>query len=165
MNSAYVNELNSKNPIFQAITKYLESNPLVRELTVPMMKTITGASIKDIHEVMTAVHNKANIGRYIVGRKGNPNRFVFNHYPADVVGAALDPIHSSDPIPKKRGRPFGSGNPRIRNDANKVVPMTDTRERHMNVRVDASGFHIDISPGVNVTPHVLRMVLKELGLN
>lgn len=162
MNSAYVNELNSKNPIFQAITKYLESNPLVRELTVPMMKTITGASIKDIHEVLTAVHNKANIGKYIIGRKGNPNRFVFDHYPVDVVGAALDPIHSSDPIPKKRGRPFKSP---IQNDAERIVPVTDTRERHMNVRVDASGFHIDISPGVNVTPHVLRMVLKELGLN
>ena len=159
MNSQYVSDLYSKNPIFQSITQFLSENDEIRELTMPHMQKITRAPVKDIDTVMRALHQRAAIGTYKIGRKGNPNRFVFEHYPQDISFAAIDPIHSAEPI----GKPVRAvrSSPVI-NDAGKVVAVTNTRERHLNVSIDAKGIHFDISPGMTISPDLMRMLFEQL---
>jgi len=160
MNSQYVSDLYSKNPIFQSITQFLSENSEVRELTMPHMQKITKATAKEIDTVMRALHQKAAIGTYKIGRKGNPNRFVFEHYPQDISFAAIDPIHTADPIskpPTRQPKPIATIN-----DEGKVVPVTNTRERHLNVSIDARGMHFDISPGMTISPDLMRMLFEQL---
>lgn len=159
MNSEYISNLRSKNPLFASITEHLLKNPEIRELSMPEMQKITGAKAHDIHEVMTAVHQKGAIGRYIIGRKGNPNRFTFEHYPQDIAFASIDPVHSADKIPtNKPGRPSNT----VHNDAGKPVAVTDTRARYLSVRIDETGMHVDISNGVQVSAEVLAHILSQL---
>ena len=158
MNSQYVSDLYSKNPIFQSITQFLSENSEVRELTMPHMQRITRATVKDIDTVMRALHQRAAIGTYKIGRKGNPNRFVFEHYPQDISFAAIDPIHTADPIkPVRAVRVLP-----VLNDAGKVVPVANTRERHLNVSMDARGIHFDISPGVTISGDLMKLLFEQL---
>ena len=160
MNSQYVSDLYSKNLIFQSITLFLSENSEIRELTMPHMQKITKATVKEIDVVMRALHQRAAIGTYKIGRKGNPNRFVFEHYPQDISFAAIDPIHTADPIskaPTRQPKPIATIN-----DAGKVVPVTNTRERHLNVSMDARGIHFDISPGVTISGDLMKLLFEQL---
>lgn len=158
MNSQFIADLRSKNTMFQKITEHLYKNENIRVLTMPEMMKITGAKKEEIDQLCQSLNDRAGIGRYIHARKGNPNRFEFENYPVDIAMASVDGVHTADPIPKV----IRSRTSPVVNDAGKVVPVTDTREKHISISLDEKGFHIDISPGVVIPAETLTAIMAQL---